>query len=89
MDHQTASEQQLFQSLHLGTLTLPNRVVMTAVKLGYATKKGETTDRHIAFYVRWAQGGASLIVAEPLSILPSCHGPCSSPSEATAHGPAP
>jgi 2,4-dienoyl-CoA reductase-like NADH-dependent reductase (Old Yellow Enzyme family) len=33
-------------------MTLPNRVIMTSVKLGYGTVKGEVTERHIAFYVR-------------------------------------
>ena len=36
-------EDPLFQPLRLGPLTLPNRVVMTTVKLGYATEVGEVT----------------------------------------------
>jgi 2,4-dienoyl-CoA reductase-like NADH-dependent reductase (Old Yellow Enzyme family) len=39
----------IFQSQQLGNLTLPNRVVMTTVKLGYGNKTGEVTKRHIAF----------------------------------------
>jgi 2,4-dienoyl-CoA reductase-like NADH-dependent reductase (Old Yellow Enzyme family) len=42
----------LFQSLRVGNLTLPNRVVMTTVKLGYSNLEGEITERHIAFYAR-------------------------------------
>ena len=53
----------LLQPQRLGNLTLPHRVVMTAVKLGYATKTGEVTERHVAFYRRRAQAGAALIVA--------------------------
>jgi 2,4-dienoyl-CoA reductase-like NADH-dependent reductase (Old Yellow Enzyme family)/thioredoxin reductase len=56
----------LLQPIRLGELTLPNRVVMTSVKLGYATKSGEVTERHVAFYRRRAKGGPSLIVTEPL-----------------------
>ena len=63
--------ERLFQPLQLGGLTLPNRVVMTPVKLGYATKRGEVTDRHIAFYVRRAEGGAGLIITEPMVIWPN------------------
>jgi len=59
---------QLFQPLRLGTLMLPNRIVMTPVKLGYATKAGEITDRHIAFYVRRAEGGAGLLITEPMYV---------------------
>ena len=35
----------LFQSLQMGNLTLPNRVVMTTVKSGYSNKRGEVTER--------------------------------------------
>jgi 2,4-dienoyl-CoA reductase-like NADH-dependent reductase (Old Yellow Enzyme family)/thioredoxin reductase len=58
----------LLKPFQLGSLTLPNRVVMTTVKLGYGTRKGEVTDRHIAFYVRRAQGGVGLITSEPLYV---------------------
>jgi len=58
----------LFQPLQLGSLTLPNRVLMTTVKLGYGTPAGEITDRHIAFYVRRAEGGVGLMVTEPLYV---------------------
>ena len=60
--------ETMLQSFQLGSLTLPNRVVMTAVKLGYATKEGEVTDQHIAFYVRRAQGGVGLMVTEPMYV---------------------
>jgi 2,4-dienoyl-CoA reductase-like NADH-dependent reductase (Old Yellow Enzyme family)/thioredoxin reductase len=58
----------LFRPQRLGSLTLPNRVVMTTVKLGYATRAGEANDRHIAFYVRRAQGQAGLLTTEPLYV---------------------
>jgi 2,4-dienoyl-CoA reductase-like NADH-dependent reductase (Old Yellow Enzyme family)/thioredoxin reductase len=58
----------LFRPLQLGSLGLPNRVVMTTVKLGYATEAGEVTDRHVAFYVRRAEAGVGLLTAEPLYI---------------------
>ncbi|KPK81227.1 MAG: hypothetical protein AMS25_07420 [Gemmatimonas sp. SM23_52] len=62
------NEDPLFGPLQLGSLTLPNRVVMTTVKLGYATEVGEVTDRHVAFYVRRAEGGAGLLTSEPLYV---------------------
>jgi 2,4-dienoyl-CoA reductase-like NADH-dependent reductase (Old Yellow Enzyme family)/thioredoxin reductase len=60
--------ENMLQPFRLGTLTLPNRVVMTTVKLGYATTEGEITSRHIAFYVRRAQGGVGLIATEPMYV---------------------
>ena len=62
------SSELLFQPLQVGSLTLPNRVLMTTVKLGYATPAGEVTDRHIAFYVRRAEGGVGLMTTEPLYV---------------------
>ncbi|MBN1138234.1 MAG: FAD-dependent oxidoreductase [Anaerolineae bacterium] len=58
----------LFQPLRVGSLILPNRLMMTAIKLGYATPDGKVTDRHIAFYARRAKGGVSLVVTEPLYV---------------------
>ena len=58
----------LFQPQQLGSLTLPNRVVMTTVKLGYGTQSGEMNDHHIAFNTRRAQGEAALLTTEPLFI---------------------
>jgi 2,4-dienoyl-CoA reductase-like NADH-dependent reductase (Old Yellow Enzyme family)/thioredoxin reductase len=61
----------LFQPLTIASLKLPNRVLMTTIKLGYGTPQGEVTERHIAFYVRRAEGGAGLITTEPLYIHPN------------------
>ncbi|MCK5794279.1 MAG: FAD-dependent oxidoreductase, partial [Anaerolineales bacterium] len=59
---------QLTEPYQLGNLTLPNRVVMTTIKLGYGNKKGEVNQRHIAFYKRRAEGNVGLITSEPLYI---------------------
>jgi 2,4-dienoyl-CoA reductase-like NADH-dependent reductase (Old Yellow Enzyme family)/thioredoxin reductase len=61
-------DDALLQPLSLGRLRLPNRVVMTAVKLGYGTGDGDVTERHVAFYARRARGGPALIVTEPLYV---------------------
>ena len=58
----------ILQPIRVGGLSLPNRVVMTTVKLGYATKEGEVTDRHLAFYRRRAVAGVGLLTSEPLHI---------------------
>ena len=58
----------LLQPLQLGNLTLPNRVVMTTLKLGYGNKKGEVNQRHIAFYRRRAEGSVGLMTTEPLYV---------------------
>ncbi len=63
-----SKSELLFQSLALGNLTLPNRVVMTTVKLGYGNKKGEVTQRHIAFYKRRAESDIGLMTTEPMYV---------------------
>jgi 2,4-dienoyl-CoA reductase-like NADH-dependent reductase (Old Yellow Enzyme family)/thioredoxin reductase len=62
------ADDPLFRPLRLGSLCLPNRVVMTAVKLGYATDSGGVTERHVGFYARRAEGGVSLLTTEPLYV---------------------
>ena len=63
-----STHDQLIQPLQLGNLTLPNRVVMTTVKLDYGNKKGEANQRHIAFYRRRAEGGIGLMTTEPMYV---------------------
>ncbi len=61
----------LLQPARIGSLALPNRVVMTTVKLGYAGKDGKVTDRHLAFYARRAEGKAGLLTTEPMYVRPN------------------
>ncbi len=58
----------LLEPIKVGKLMLPNRVVMTTVKLGYGNPEGEVNDRHIAFYRRRAEGNVGLITSEPMYI---------------------
>jgi 2,4-dienoyl-CoA reductase-like NADH-dependent reductase (Old Yellow Enzyme family) len=41
---------------------------MTTVKLGYGTKKGQVTERHVAFCVHRAERSVGPITTEPLYI---------------------
>lgn len=60
--------ETMLQPIDLGSLTLPNRIVMTTLKLGYCTDAGEVNDRHMAFYRRRARAGVGLISSEPLYV---------------------
>lgn len=51
----------LFSPITIQDMSLRNRIVMTAMHLGY-TPKGEVTDRLVDFYAERARGGAGLIV---------------------------
>ncbi|MCD6298305.1 MAG: NADH:flavin oxidoreductase, partial [Deltaproteobacteria bacterium] len=57
----------LFSPIKINTMELKNRIVMTAMHLGY-TPKGEATDRLIDFYSMRARGGVGLIVVGGCSI---------------------
>ena len=51
----------LFSSVKINSMELRNRIVMSAMHLGY-TPKGEVTDRLIEFYALRAKGGVGLII---------------------------
>jgi len=51
----------LFSPIKINTMALKNRIVMTAMHLGY-TPEGEVTDRLIDFYALRAKGGVGLII---------------------------
>ncbi|MBW2206309.1 MAG: FAD-dependent oxidoreductase [Deltaproteobacteria bacterium] len=51
----------LFSPISINTLEVKNRIVMTAMHLGY-TPDGEVTDRLVGFYTARARGGAGLII---------------------------
>ncbi len=57
----------LFSPIKINTMELKNRIVMTAMHLGY-TPKGEVTDCLIDFYTTRARGGVGLIIAGGCSI---------------------
>ncbi|MCK8674354.1 mycofactocin system FadH/OYE family oxidoreductase 2 [Rhodococcus sp. HM1] len=56
--------------LRLGPVTLRNRIVFPAHLTNFAVD-GEVTDRHIAYYVARARGGAAMIVTEEHTVHPS------------------
>ncbi len=51
----------LFSPIKINRMEVKNRIVMTAMHLGY-TPQGEVTDRLVDFYALRAQGGVGLIV---------------------------
>jgi 2,4-dienoyl-CoA reductase (NADPH2) len=51
----------LFSPIQINGMQLKNRIVMTAMHLGY-TPQGEVTDQLVEFYAERARGGAGLII---------------------------
>jgi 2,4-dienoyl-CoA reductase-like NADH-dependent reductase (Old Yellow Enzyme family)/thioredoxin reductase len=57
-----------FEPIHIGPLQLKNRIAMAPVKTAYGTTSGQATDRLVAYFRRRAEGGAGLIISEPLYV---------------------
>jgi len=57
-----------FAPFRLGSLELPNRLLMAPVKTGYGSLTSGVTFRHEAYYHRWAEGRVGAIIVEPLFI---------------------
>ena len=61
---------KLFESVQLGSLSLKNRLVMTAMSTRLADPRGCVTDRLTAYYTSRAAGGVGLVTVEEASIHP-------------------
>ncbi len=59
----------LFKPITLGKITISNRACFLAHRTNFS-KRGELTDRHIAYYTRRAMGGCGLIILGELCIHP-------------------
>lgn len=53
--------ERLFQPIEINGMTLKNRIVMTAIHLGYS-EDGTANDRINSFYWRRAEGGAAMLI---------------------------
>ena len=57
----------LFQPIRIGTLEIPNRILMPSIGTLFSTDQ-KLNERHYRFYERRAQGGAGVIVAGPVAV---------------------
>ena len=57
----------LFSTLNLGSISVPNRVCFLSHRTNFA-RNGRLDDRHIAYYRRRAQGGCGLIIVGELAL---------------------
>ena len=58
------SFKTLFSPFRIGNLELKNRIVMPPMATHFAGEDGTINDRHIAYYVKRAQGGVGYITSE-------------------------
>src|SRR5947209_18442437 len=66
---------QLFEPLKIRTMTLPNRIVLPAMVTRLSGEDGVVNDDIRGRYVRYAKGGAGLVVVEAMAVHQSKSGP--------------
>jgi 2,4-dienoyl-CoA reductase-like NADH-dependent reductase (Old Yellow Enzyme family) len=66
---------RLFESLKIGGITIPNRIMVPAMVTHLCKEDGVVTQDTIDRYVRYAAGGAGLIVVEAMAIHQVKSGP--------------
>ncbi len=59
---------RLFESLQVGDVTLPNRVVMAPMGTGFSDREGNVTDKMVAYYAERATGRPGLLTVEAASV---------------------
>ncbi len=57
-----------FETAHIGSLRLSNRLLMAPVKTGFGKPDGSVTEQLLAYYRRRAEGGIGGIIIEPLYV---------------------
>lgn len=60
--------EKLLSKGTIGSVRLKNRVVQTAMAVGYSELNGEASDRLIRFYEERAKGGVGLIITEVICV---------------------
>lgn len=58
----------LFSPGRIGTLELPNRIVMAPMATSFASAEGEVTEWMLDYYAKRARGGAGLIIIENANV---------------------
>jgi 2,4-dienoyl-CoA reductase-like NADH-dependent reductase (Old Yellow Enzyme family)/thioredoxin reductase len=71
MSTQATPLQKLFEPIAIGSLVVPNRIVMPAMDTGYAAEDNSVTDQLIAYHRRRAEGGIGLLFVEYSSVHPN------------------
>ena len=55
----------LFESAAIGSMSLPNRLLMAPVKTAFGAMDGTVTEQQVSYYLRRAEGGVGAIIVEP------------------------
>ena len=61
---ETQDYPTLFEPMNIGSVTIPNRIVMTAMGVDVSAPDGSVTEDTVAYYETRARGGVGLIITE-------------------------
>ena len=64
----------IFSPLRIGTVEIPNRLVVPAMVMNYCNGDGTATKRYIAYHEAKARGGWGLIITEDYAVAPEGRG---------------
>jgi 2,4-dienoyl-CoA reductase-like NADH-dependent reductase (Old Yellow Enzyme family) len=73
VSEQGSTYTRIWTPLNIGSITVKNRIVMTAMTSNYA-EDHILSERHIAFYRERAKGGAALMITEQQGAYPYTKG---------------
>lgn len=62
--------KKLFEPINIGTLKVPNRIIMPAMHTNYGDTAGYVTDQLIDYYVERAKNKVGLIIIELVGVAP-------------------
>ena len=66
--------KRLFSPLKIGSVEIPNRLVVSPMVTDYCNQDGTATERYIAYHEAKAKGGWGLIITEDYAVDPSGKG---------------
>jgi len=64
----------VFSPIRIGTVEIPNRLVVPAMVMNYCNEDGTATERYIACHEAKARGGWGLIITEDYAVVPEGKG---------------
>ncbi len=62
--------QRIFSPIEIGSVTIPNRLVVPAMVMNYCNTDGTATERYSAYHEAKARGGWGLIITEDYAVNP-------------------
>ena len=66
--------KKLFSPMKIGTIEIPNRLVVSPMVTDYCNQDGTATERYIAYHEAKAKGGWGLIITEDYAVDPTGRG---------------